>query len=246
MVLFIIAIALAINIRYKYNQSIIPSVNLNQDTRMMLKQREGKTNLNIHTRLRSRFQLLLCCRDCPCCSLSSCLGLGLGLGLGRGALVRRWGRGIRIRIGVWVCGCNGGGGFSGWHFISSLLFPLGWFAHPRGVAQMLAGSRGVRYETVRREEKTGDGEGEGVDYSCAVVVGEERICVVEVCVGGFPALGADAEPGADFVAQFGHDVWVAGELEEAEGEGSGCGVAAGEEDGDELVAEDSGVAGEAG
>lgn len=54
-------------------------------------------------------------------------------------------------------------------------------AHPRGVAQMLAGSRGVRYETVRREEKTGDGEGEGVDYSCAVVVGEERICVVEGC-----------------------------------------------------------------
>lgn len=50
-------------------------------------------------------------------------------------------------------------------------------AHPRGVAQMLAGSRGVKYETVRREEKSG----EGAVYSCAVVVGEERVCVVEGC-----------------------------------------------------------------
>lgn len=49
--------------------------------------------------------------------------------------------------------------------------------HPRSVAQMLAGSRGVRYETVRREKKPG----EGVDYSCTVVVGEERVSVVDGC-----------------------------------------------------------------
>lgn len=96
-------------------------------------------------------------------------------------------------------------------------------------------------------EGVADVEGDdGVEAHSLVEDGVEVFHFLEVCVGGFPALGADAEPGADFVAQFGHDVWVAGELEEAEGEGSGCGVAAGEEDGDELVAEDSGVAGEAG
>ena len=50
----------------------------------------------------------------------------------------------------------------------------------------------------------------------------------------------------DFGAEARHDGWVAGELVEEPGEGGGGGVAAGEQDGDELVANDLAIAREAG
>ena len=55
-----------------------------------------------------------------------------------------------------------------------------------------------------------------------------------------------AEVGEDFGAQATHNVRVAGELEEGPGQGGGGGVAAGEQDGDELVADHGAVAREAG
>lgn len=55
-----------------------------------------------------------------------------------------------------------------------------------------------------------------------------------------------AEVGVDFGPEARHDGRVAGELVEEPGEGGGGGVAAGEQDGDELVANDLAIAREAG
>lgn len=59
--------------------------------------------------------------------------------------MRRWGRGIRIR--VWVCGCNGGGRFAGWHFLS---FLLGWLVCVfEGVVFVMLYSRRVKVRLSR-------------------------------------------------------------------------------------------------
>lgn len=46
-----------------------------------------------------------------------------------------------------------------------------------------------------------------------------------------------AKLGEDLLAKFGVDGWVGGEFSEEEGEGPGGGVAAGEDNVDELVAD---------
>lgn len=53
-------------------------------------------------------------------------------------------------------------------------------------------------------------------------------------------MGADGAE--DLLAEFVDDLWVLGKFMEEEGEGAGGGVAAGEEDGDDLVADDFAVA----
>ena len=93
------------------------------------------------------------------------------------------------------------------------------------------------------DEGVADVEGDdGVEAHGLVEDGSEELHFLEVGVGWV----AVADVGRDFVAEARDGVRVARELEEAEGEGGGGGVTAGEEDGDELVADDLWVAGEAG